>query len=76
MHNEAFFKDSGVVRQLRLRASMGYTGSQNFNSYQGMLLYNYFTDDSYLDFIGTYLEGLANSKLKWQQNLTRTMVLT
>ena len=32
-----------------------------------MLLYNYFTDDSYLDFIGTYLEGLANSKLKWQQ---------
>ena len=67
VHNEAFFKDSGVVRQLRLRASMGYTGSQNFNSYQGMLLYNYFTDDSYLDFIGTYLEGLANSKLKWQQ---------
>ena len=67
VHNEAFFKDSGVVRQLRLRASMGYTGAQNFNSYQGMLLYNYFTDDSYLDFIGTYLEGLANSKLKWQQ---------
>ncbi|WP_303327346.1 SusC/RagA family TonB-linked outer membrane protein [Butyricimonas paravirosa] len=67
VHNEAFFKESGVVKQLRLRASMGYTGSQNFNSYQGMLLYNYFSDDSYMDFIGTYLEGLANSKLKWQQ---------
>ena len=67
VHNEKFFQESGVVKQLRLRASMGYTGSQNFNSYQGMLLYNYFTDDSYLDFIGTYLEGLANSKLKWQQ---------
>ena len=67
LHNEAFFKDSDVVKQLRLRASMGYTGSQNFNSYQAMLLYNYFTDDSYLGAIGTYLEGLANSKLKWQQ---------
>lgn len=67
VHNEAFFKESNIVKQLRLRASMGYTGSQNFNSYQGMLLYSYFADDSYMDFIGTYLEGLANSKLKWQQ---------
>lgn len=67
VHNEKFFKTSKVVKQLRLRASMGYTGSQNFNSYQAMLLYNYFLDDSYLGFIGTYLEGLANSKLKWQQ---------
>ena len=67
VHNEAFFKESGIVKQLRLRASMGYTGSQNFNSYQGMLLYNYFTDNSYMDFIGAYLEGLANNKLKWQQ---------
>ena len=67
LHNEAFIKGSDVVKQFRLRASMGYTGSQNFNSYQAMLLYNYFTDDSYLGAIGTYLEGLANSKLKWQQ---------
>lgn len=66
VHNERFFKGT-FVKQLRLRATMGYTGSQNFNSYQGMLLYNYFTDDSYLDCIGTYLEGLANNKLKWQQ---------
>lgn len=67
VHNEAFFKDSPVIQQLRLRATFGYTGSQNFDSYQGMLLYNYFTDDSYQDFIGVYLEGLANDKLKWQQ---------
>lgn len=67
VHNEKFFKESAVLKQLRLRASFGYTGSQNFNSYQAMTLYNYFTDDSYLGFLGTYLEGLANSKLKWQQ---------
>ena len=67
MHNESWFKDSKIVKQLRLRGSLGYTGSQNFNSYQSMLLYNYFTDDSYLGMIGTYLEGLANTALKWQQ---------
>lgn len=67
MHNESWFKESKIVKQLRLRASLGYTGSQNFNSYQGMLLYNYFTNDSYMDMIGTYLEGLANTALKWQQ---------
>lgn len=67
MHNESWFKESDIVKQLRLRASLGYTGSQNFNSYQGMLLYNYFTNDSYLGMIGTYLEGLANTALKWQQ---------
>ena len=67
IHNEKFLKESAVVKQLKLRASMGYTGSQNFNSYQAMLLYNYFLDDSYMGFIGTYLEGLANKDLKWQQ---------
>lgn len=67
VHNEAFFKSSSVVNQLRLRATLGYTGTQNFDSYQGMILYNYFTDDSYQDMIGVTLEGLANTGLKWQQ---------
>lgn len=67
VHNEAFFKSSSVVNQLRLRATLGYTGTQNFDSYQGMILYKYFTDDSYQDMIGVTLEGLANTGLKWQQ---------
>lgn len=67
IHNEKFFKGSNIINQLKLRASLGYTGSQNFNSYQAMSLYNYFLDDSYMGFIGTYLEGLANKDLKWQQ---------
>ena len=69
IHNESFLKNSEVIRQLRIRSSVGYTGSQNFNSYQAMLLYNYFVDDSYQGMIGTYLEGLANNDLKWQQKL-------
>jgi TonB-linked SusC/RagA family outer membrane protein len=68
IHKEAFFHQlSGVITQLKLRGSMGYTGSQNFNSYQGMLLYNYYTNASYQGMLGTYLKGLANNNLQWQQ---------
>lgn len=69
MHNEQFMQDLTWLRQLKFRGSMGYTGSQNFNSYQSMLLYNYFVDNSYQGMLGTYLEGLANPDLKWQQKL-------
>lgn len=69
IHNEKFFKKSNTLNQLRLRFSAGNTGSQNFNSYQSMMLYNYFTDDIYLGRIGTYLEALANSDLQWQKKL-------
>jgi TonB-linked SusC/RagA family outer membrane protein len=67
VHNEAFFKNSNVVTLLKLRGSMGYTGSQSFNSAQAMLSYNYYLDRSYQGLIGAYLEALANSDLKWQQ---------
>jgi hypothetical protein len=68
LHKEAFFAGlSRVIRQMKLRSSIGYTGSQNFNSFQAMLLYNYFTNTSYQGLLGTYLNGLANENLKWQQ---------
>lgn len=69
LQNENFLKGNKAINQLKLRGSMGYTGSQNFNSYQAMLLYNYFVDQSYQGMLGTFLNGLANSDLKWQQKL-------
>lgn len=69
IHNEKFLQGNETLTHLKLRGSMGYTGSQNFNSYQAMLLYNYFVDDSYQGMLGTYLNGLANEDLKWQQKL-------
>lgn len=69
VHHERFMQDLTWLRQLKVRGSVGYTGSQNFNSYQSMLLYNYFVDNSYQGMLGTYLEGLANPDLKWQQKL-------
>jgi TonB-linked SusC/RagA family outer membrane protein len=69
LHKEAFLKDNKFINLLKLRSSVGNTGSQNFNSYQAMLLYNYFVDNSYQGMLGTYLNGLANNDLKWQQRM-------
>lgn len=69
IHKEQFLSDNKVINLLKLRGSVGNTGSQNFNAYQAMLLYNYFVDNSYQGMLGTYLNGLANNDLKWQQRM-------
>ena len=67
LHHEAFLKEAEWLRQFKLRASVGYTGSQNFNPYQAMATYKYFTDAEYDNIVGADLMGMANDKLKWQQ---------
>jgi TonB-linked SusC/RagA family outer membrane protein len=69
LHRESFLRNIKSLDLLKLRGSVGYTGSQNFNSYQAMLLYNYFVDNSYQGLLGTYLGGLSNPNLKWQEKL-------
>ena len=67
IHNEKFFQNSDVVNRLKLRASYGYTGSQGFSSYDAMATLVYFSNRSYDGSIGSYLQGLANETLKWQE---------
>ncbi|MNK03631.1 TonB-dependent Receptor Plug Domain protein [compost metagenome] len=67
IHKEEFLKDKEWIDQLKLRATTGYTGSQNFNPYQAMATYNYYTDTYYDNIVGAKLMGLANDELKWQQ---------
>ncbi|MDD5894926.1 MAG: SusC/RagA family TonB-linked outer membrane protein [Prevotellaceae bacterium] len=67
IHNELFLKDNRIVNQLRLRASTGYTGSQNFYPYQSMLMYNYSSDLAYQDYIGAVIKAYGNNDLKWQR---------
>ena len=57
LHHEAFLKEAEWLRQFKLRASVGYTGSQNFNPYQAMATYKYFTDAEYDNIVGAYLMG-------------------
>ena len=65
--------DSGILSQLKLRGSLGYTGSQNFNSYQSIATYSYYTSSAYNGNIGAVLAGMPNSRLKWQRKYDRNL---
>lgn len=67
IHNEAFMKPLTWVNRLKLRASYGYTGSQGFSSYDAMPTFVYYSGVSYNGAIGSYLRGLANTALRWQE---------
>ena len=67
IHNEAFMKQLSWVNRLKLRASYGYTGSQGFSSYDAMPTFVYYSNRSYNGSIGSYIQGLANEELKWQE---------
>jgi TonB-linked SusC/RagA family outer membrane protein len=69
LHNETFIKNLNVFDRLKLRASVGSTGSQNFSSYQSISTYKYYLDKVYQGYLGSYLKGLANDDLKWQQKM-------
>lgn len=67
VHNEKFLREKEWLQQMKLRASTGYTGSQNFNSYQAISTYRYYADEVYDNIIGSYLISLANPDLQWQK---------
>ncbi|MBO3099751.1 TonB-dependent receptor [Gelidibacter pelagius] len=61
--NESFLKDSSVIDDLKLRASLGKTGQQDFGDYAWRTLYetdNYGPDPSIV------ISQLGNHKLKWE----------
>lgn len=68
VHDEPFFEKNEYINRLKLRASLGVTGSQNFSAYQALSTYRYYTDARYYGWSGAYLIGLGNENLRWQQN--------
>ena len=69
LHNEKFLKGNDVINHLKLRGSVGITGSQNFDAYQALTTYSYFMDDNYEHWSGAYLMGIGNEDLSWQQEM-------
>ncbi len=67
MHNESFLKEVSWVNMLKLRFSVGTSGSQHFNAYQAIQTYRYFLDDKYYAWNGSSLIAMGNPDLKWQQ---------
>lgn len=66
IHKEKFFPLKEQINLLKLRYSLGYTGTQNFNPYQAKAKYEY--GSTYYDGrLGTTLLALPNTSLKWQK---------
>lgn len=66
IHREKFMVDNKVINNLRLRGSIGDTGSQQFEAYKALSTFKYYTDRNYLIWNAAELMGLGNENLKWQ----------
>lgn len=67
IHNEEFLDKLDWINMLKLRFSVGTSGSQHFNAYQAIQTYRYFLDDKYYAWNGSSLIAMGNPDLKWQQ---------
>ena len=69
LHNEKFMKQLKWVNYLKLRASVGNPGNQNFDNYISMRIYGY--NNSYSSPFGAtvYVTNLGNRGLDWQQTM-------
>lgn len=69
VHKEAFW--SGDEKSsLKLRASVGSTGTTNFSSTQALTTYNYDFSKIYNGVFGVSLVGYGNPELKWQNTIS------
>ncbi len=73
LHHENFMENVAWIDQLKLRASLGYTGSQDFAPYQSLATFQYFPDDFYNGRGGAYLMAMANPRLKWQRKMDKNI---
>lgn len=65
LHKEDFLESAEWINSLRLRASYGVTGNQNFTSATSISTYTYMTNYNYFG-QGVELTKLGNENLEWQ----------
>lgn len=66
VHNESFWNKDNTKNFLKVRASMGSTGSVNFSSTQALTTYIYDFDSEYNGIFGANFNEYGNPDLKWQ----------
>lgn len=67
IHNEKFMENARRVDRLKLRATYGLTGSQDYDPYQAMTMYRYLNTERYQNTIGTEVIAMGNPGLAWQR---------
>lgn len=76
IHNEKFLKEDGIVQILRLRGSLGHTGSVNFSDNQAFTTYKYSQAQEYYVGMGAIPITMGNDGLKWQTTISYNAGLT
>lgn len=72
IHQEKWMK-LALINRLKLRGSVGTSGSQEFSSYQALSTYQYYTEDRYYNWNGVQLMSLGNPDLRWQQEFNQNL---
>lgn len=67
IHNEHFMKNQELFSNLRLKASYGVTGTQDFTTESVYTTYSYDSDSRYLSWAAAKMMGLGNAALTWQK---------
>lgn len=73
LHHEKLLQDLSFINRLKLRYSVGYTGSQNFPSFLGITTSSYYADVDYRGVLGSRLMGYGNTALAWQQTFKNNL---
>lgn len=69
LHNESWLKAFEPLKQLKVRASLGLTGNQQFNTSTAVSTYRYYSGIVYGGQTGAYLSNMPNPDLKWEQKM-------
>lgn len=73
---EKFFVRNAIIQQLRIKATTGITGNQNFAAYMSQPTFQYNIANNYRLQLGALLQGYANPDLKWQQTVKNNLGIT
>lgn len=73
VHNEDFLQHTTQVNMLKLRASIGTPGNQNFGAYQSFSTYGYYAYLNNNFGLGAVLLKFGNKDLLWQKTLDKNI---
>lgn len=73
IHNEKFFENVQGISLLKLRASIGNPGNQNFDDYISTRIYSYNTDNMNIFGSSAIVSNLGNRGLEWQKTMDRNI---
>ena len=73
IHNEVFFENVEVLDRLKLRASIGNPGNQNFSSYQSYTTYVFNNWNQNAFGASMIVSNFGNPDLEWQKTMDRNV---